>query len=402
MRLIERLAERAADRLDALWVVGGSVRDRLLGRSSADIDLIVPDAIEEARVFAKAARATFVLLDDGHGTARVVSRDGSGEHLDFCEPQGTLDEDLRARDYTVNAVACTLADWLGEQPRWLDPTGGLADLAHGRLRVTHDAALTADPLRVLRGHRLAAGLDLAIDPETEALMRAALPGLAQVAAERIRTEWLHLLSLPTAPGELLRCAELGTLGWLLPERPTDLADTLARGETALAALAAERDFADWLAEGETLALLRFGMMLPPDDTAPGPRELARRFALSRAEQRLLALTREPPSLSAPELAATLHRLGLDLAAALLGGAARGELGAETLAASLARLTADLLPRWRQAPLVTGWDLQATLGYTPGPRFKLCLDEVRIAQILGQVGEPEAALALARKVMESDG
>ncbi|MBI5832724.1 MAG: CCA tRNA nucleotidyltransferase [Armatimonadetes bacterium] len=402
MRLTERLAERAADRLDTLWVVGGCVRDRLLGRPSADIDLIVPDAVEAARWFARVARATFVLLDDGHGTARIVARDGSGEYLDFCEPQGTLDEDLRARDFTVNAVACTLADWLTDEPHWLDPTGGLDDLAHGRLRSTHDGAMAADPLRVLRGHRLAAGLDLVLDEATQQQMRAALPGLARVAAERIRTEWLRLLALRNAPSELLRCAALGTLGWLLPEAPDPLAETLARAEAALAVVGAEPHFGPWLDEGETVALLRFGALLPADDTAPTARDLTRRFALSRAQQRLLALAREPWGTAPEELALGLHRLGLDLAAPLLGGAARGTLTAGALAEALARLRTEWLPRWQQPPLVTGHDLQTTLGYTPGPRFKACLDHLRIEQILGRLSDPAAALAAAREVMESDG
>jgi tRNA nucleotidyltransferase/poly(A) polymerase len=390
MELLRRLAEFLGPRAAEVTVVGGCVRDRLLGRASHDIDLVLPEAVETAREFSRWARAAFVLLDDGRGTARVVDRGPSGDHLDFCQPAGTLEEDLWRRDFTIDAIACPLADWLAQRPNWLDPTGGLADLAARRLRAPRPDSLTADPLRVLRAHRLAAGLDLQIAPETADLMAAAAPGLAGVAAERVRQEWLTWLAAPAPAAEVARAESLGVLAAFLPGLALGAGERLAKLDD-LAAAWSQPALDEWLAAADHLALARFAAVLGA--TTPTPR-----LALSRRERHLLAVLRRPPdSLPAAVLAA-----GDDVLGALVVAAATGALDLPAARAALARVAAELLPRYHEEPLIDGLDLQRILGEKPGPRFGPALAAARLGQIDGSIGSREAALARAREVLAGDG
>src|SRR5262249_46092395 len=130
----------------------------------------------------------------------------------------TLDGDLAARDFTVNALAVPVRALLRERRAAIvDPTGGLADLRARRLRVSHPGALDEDPLRGLRGVRLEAALGLRLTPATARAIRTAAPQLARVAIERVRDELLALLALPETARALRRADALGLLTVVLPE-----------------------------------------------------------------------------------------------------------------------------------------------------------------------------------------
>lgn len=180
--VVAALAEAAGD--TPAHLVGGLLRDRLLGLPSRDFDAVVAGRGRAiAAAAADALGATLVLLGGREFAAfRVV---GDGWVLDLWDREETsLEADLARRDFTVDSFAIALADG-----RLSDPFGGLADLARRVLRATTPASFTGDPLRVLRLPRLVAKLPgFAADPETLALGRAAAPGLAAVAAERVREE----------------------------------------------------------------------------------------------------------------------------------------------------------------------------------------------------------------------
>ena len=151
------------------WLVGGAVRDRTLGRSTMDVDVVVDgDSAEAARAVARAAgRAPCFALSEDFGAWRVVARDRSWQ-IDI-EPLrgGSLEADLALRDFTVNAIAEPIE---GGAP--IDPLGGLADLEAHRLRMAGPGAFADDPLRVLRLARVAIELDL--EPEAATLRGAAM------------------------------------------------------------------------------------------------------------------------------------------------------------------------------------------------------------------------------------
>ena len=200
-----------------LVLVGGAVRDALRGRPDADLDLALPrGALALTERVAARLGATAVVLDAERGAGRVA---GVGVQLDFNDFRApTLEGDLAARDFTVNALAVPLEPLLatGRAPV-VDPTGGLADLAARRLRPAGPGVLLDDPLRALRAVRLEATLGLELASAAARLVRAAAPGLARVAGERVRDELVVLLRL-SATGRALRRAEaLGLLAVIMPE-----------------------------------------------------------------------------------------------------------------------------------------------------------------------------------------
>ncbi|MFL5975766.1 MAG: hypothetical protein ACJ76G_11580 [Solirubrobacterales bacterium] len=208
-----------------VWLVGGAVRDLLLGREPArDLDLVVEG---DARPVAERLAATLggtATFHDRFLTARVrapahaydlatarrerYSRPGA---LPQVEP-ASLDEDLRRRDFTVNAIASTFE---GETRA---PGGAREDLAHGRLRVFHDASFIDDPTRVLRLVRYAARLNFAVDAGTSVLARRAVAAGAvdTVTGSRIGAELRLLLDEPAAGAALGLADQLGVLGALRP------------------------------------------------------------------------------------------------------------------------------------------------------------------------------------------
>jgi poly(A) polymerase len=207
-------AARTALADDRAWLVGGAIRDRILGRATADVDVVVDgDPGEAARAIAHAAgRAACFALSEEFGAWRVTARDSSWQ-VDV-EPLrgGSLRADLALRDFTVNAIAEPLAG--GEA---IDPLGGLADLAAGRLRMTGPRAFADDPLRVLRLVRVAVELGLEPDAETLRAAGAQVAALVRVSSERVFVELRRIVASPEALHGLELMSALGATAVVLPE-----------------------------------------------------------------------------------------------------------------------------------------------------------------------------------------
>jgi poly(A) polymerase len=195
------------------WVVGGTVRDELLGRPTRDVDLALKgDPKRAARAFAREIGGPVFPLSEGFGAWRVIDR-RDGCVYDFAPLQGrTIERDLRHRDFTVNAMARPIAG--GDL---IDPHGGRADLEAGVLRVLGPSAYTEDPLRPLRLARFAAELDFAPDPETERLTELAAPRVSEVSPERVFAELRRLVIADGALAGLDLADRLGLLRAVLPE-----------------------------------------------------------------------------------------------------------------------------------------------------------------------------------------
>jgi poly(A) polymerase len=199
------------------WLVGGAVRDHLLGRLTADLDLVVSSDVEAAaRTLARAARAAVFPLSDEFGAWRVVARGGAsggGWQADLSPLVGeTIEQDLAQRDFTVNAIAEPLA---GGEP--VDPTGGLEDLVARRLRMVSPAAFAADPLRVLRLPRFACELALAAEPATIDAAADHAAGLKRVAAERVFAELKRIVASPDPLAGIELMERVGAVDVVLPE-----------------------------------------------------------------------------------------------------------------------------------------------------------------------------------------
>ena len=196
------------------WLVGGAIRDRLLGRPTLDLDVVVDgDPAEAARAVASAAgRAACFALSEEFGAWRVVARDSRWQ-LDV-EPLrgGSVEADLVARDFTINAIAEPIE---GGAP--IDPLGGLEDLAARRLRMTGASAFADDPLRVLRLVRIAVELGMEPDGETLRGARTQAEALRRVSAERVFMELRRIIAAPQALQGLELMGELGATAVVLPE-----------------------------------------------------------------------------------------------------------------------------------------------------------------------------------------
>ncbi|MFK7805572.1 MAG: HDIG domain-containing metalloprotein [Anaerolineae bacterium] len=212
--------ERALSRIDQpIYLVGGAVRDALLGRMSHDLDFVVPaDGIKTAKRIGDFLRAPAFPLDDERDVGRVVLR-RSGTYLDIAAFRaGSLDEDLTDRDFTLNAMALpALARTTAEL---IDPLNGAEDLEHGRLRLANSNGLKSDPVRILRGVRMSLKYQLEPDAETITAMQEAIVLLNEVSPERVRDELLNILNVNGAEG-LRMLHELGLLSAILP-RISDL------------------------------------------------------------------------------------------------------------------------------------------------------------------------------------
>jgi tRNA nucleotidyltransferase/poly(A) polymerase len=221
----------AADR--DIWLAGGPVRDLLLGRPPHDWDFVVVEGgLALARQVADLLAGAYYPLDAARGTGRVIITDADRETaqrrslpapkdkvehretdiiLDFAELRAPdIRTDLAARDFTINAMALSL------DGRLIDPTDGQADLAAGRLRLTHPGAFRDDPARLLRAIRQAYQLGFTITPRTLEQLRADAPLLEDVAAERVRDELVKLMTLERVSAALRDLASLGLLPHILP------------------------------------------------------------------------------------------------------------------------------------------------------------------------------------------
>jgi putative nucleotidyltransferase with HDIG domain len=193
-----------------VWVVGGAVRDALLGRPVLDFDVVVRgDAERLARAYARASGGAPFALSERHGAWRVVHGERTLDVTSFAD---TLPSDLGRRDFTVDAIAVRLNDGAV-----VDPLDGVADLAAGVLRPVSDHIFADDPLRLLRLVRLASELDLALTPEAERLARRDAALAARAAGERQLAELLRLLAAPDPVEGLHVLEDLGILAAVLPE-----------------------------------------------------------------------------------------------------------------------------------------------------------------------------------------
>ena len=203
------------------FLVGGAVRDALLGRKTKDIDIAVetsaPGLLELSQDLAKALEGRYVLLHHEMGAARVVVPEGPV--IDLIAAQDGIARDLERREFTINAMAVSLEEINSGDRRveLIDLRGGRADLAGGVLRAVSAKAFDDDPVRLIRAVRFAAQLGLDISEETGTVIRSKAKLLRRSSPERVRDELLKILAAPNARGSVRALDELRLLGVVLPE-----------------------------------------------------------------------------------------------------------------------------------------------------------------------------------------
>lgn len=411
------LAEQLEARGYEAWAVGGAIRDRLMGIARGDWDLATDARPEEVRALFRRT----IPLGIEHGTVGVLQDDGEvyevttfrrdietdGRHavVAFAE---TIDEDLARRDFTINAIA-----WRIATRELKDPWNGRDDLEARILRAVGEPAerFAEDYLRVLRGLRFAGRFDLTIDPPTREALEAAVPGTADLSAERVREELEKIFTGPGPSTALRLYRDTGVLGIWYPELDAE-ADT---GEWD-----ATLDAIDRLHEGRPLLrLARLLMIIPgagedPDSGEAAVSKVVERLKLSNADRRrILELRRHflpfvNPLDSSAHIREWLSEVGpggerdlfrLHFAAARASG---DEQAAGALVHTWRRVHEERLgdaPIDRSELAVDGQDI-LELGVARGPVVGLLLDELH-AQVLEDpaLNERETLLDIARELIE---
>ncbi|MDX9757860.1 MAG: HD domain-containing protein [Bacteroidota bacterium] len=227
LRAIGRVAD---DEGCSAFVVGGVVRDRLMGRETTDIDIAVSgDGVAFARRVQAALHSSNVVAFERFGTARIQLHDREIEFVGMRRESyttqsrkprvetGTIADDLARRDFTVNAMAVSILP--GDFGALIDPYDGFADLERTLLRtpLDADATFSDDPLRMMRAFRFAAQLDFRIDATALDAITRMRDRIAIVSAERIRDEFLKMLATPRPSRGLAPMQEAGLMAFVFPE-----------------------------------------------------------------------------------------------------------------------------------------------------------------------------------------
>ncbi len=391
---MERLLP-ALEGLEPAYLVGGAVRDLLRGAVPNDIDIAVEgDARSVARAVAKrlgsdtreyerfgTATVETPATSYNFATTREEAYDSPGE-LPRVSPASLLD-DLRRRDFSINAMAVGLTgDDLGHL---YDPTGGLADMDAGLIRVLHERSFLDDPTRLLRAVRYAVRLGFALDPETERLAReaAAADALSTVSGARIRDELMDLLGELDAAAGIKRMRELEIHTALHPELDPD-PDLVASAALGATAIGADRAIAALAALTEE-APEKLDLWLGDLHLAAEERDAAARAA--RVAPKIAAALREREH-TPSELRGLLGREPLEALALALALSAPSE--------PILRWVSELRPVTLE---ISGDDLLAA-GVPEGPAVGRALDETLNRKLDGLVSgrdeELETALLLARE------
>jgi putative nucleotidyltransferase with HDIG domain len=200
------------------WATGGFLRDSLLGLPTRDLDVTLDaDPLGLGRGLAGVIDAHFVVLDEGRRHVRLAPRTGVGS-VDLTPLRAeSIGEDLRLRDFTVNAMAGEIGAVARGDFDLIDPNGGLADLRVGILRAISEQCLRDDPLRLLRGARIANELTFHVDGDTAAMIRRSAHLVTEAAAERQRDELVRIFGTDRAAAGIRLLDDLKLFSHVFPE-----------------------------------------------------------------------------------------------------------------------------------------------------------------------------------------
>jgi tRNA nucleotidyltransferase (CCA-adding enzyme) len=396
------------------YLVGGNVRDALLGRSAdyLDLDFVMPEnAVGTARAIARQYHAGFVVLDAEREIARVVFPNAT---VDFALQVGpTLEADLARRDFTVNAIA-----YHPQTEELLDPQGGYTDLRQGVIRMISPENLQEDPLRLLRAYRQAAQLGFALDPDTQQTIRQLAELLNQVAPERVQSELNYLLSTPEGTPLLQMAWEDGLLTSWLPAITSQRLQTLQHIDQATRTLSQAwpelgHELEGWVREQPKASGARPNWVkiaklacLVAADPQPAEAQLWR-LKYSRVEiqavvsvlQGLPILMENLPALPIAAQYELFKTTGAAFRSLVLVAQAQG-IALEVIAPLINRFLDATDPVAHPRPLITGREVMNALHLRPGPQIGELLEVLQKARAEGKFDTEEGAIAYARNYLSS--
>jgi tRNA nucleotidyltransferase (CCA-adding enzyme) len=398
-----------------VYMVGGAVRDAILGRvrEYVDLDFIIPaDAVKVARKIAQRYQAGFVLLDAERQIARVVFPHATA---DFAQQEGeSLITDLHRRDFTINAIA-----YNPHTQEIIDPLEGYKDIESGLLRMISPVNLQNDPLRLMRAYRQAAQLGFTIEPATQETIRSLATDIRKVAAERVRVEIGYLLAnsqgtfwlnLAWKDGVLTSFFKNATEESFIKLTAVDQAYTLISenwqqlGEE-LANYVRETVKTSWLATAKLACLV---------DSKPEIAEIElQELTYSRAEIRAvttgLRLFSEIKAVKMPlrKQYFLFREMGSLFPAVLVLALANDIVAKGMFEESMFVTYEPLIKRYldkndavaHPIPLLNGKDMIMALNIPASPLIGELLMEVGVAQAEGKISTVEAAIEFARNLVK---
>ncbi len=425
MMALTREAGRMAEEMGlSLYVVGGFVRDLLLGHAGTDIDFVVEgDAIA----------LTHALCEQFGGDTRSHRRFGTGKwlftpslweaiaqrlnvpvsdpaalpnHIDFASARtefyatptalpeverSSIKLDLHRRDFTINTLALRLDPAAFGQ--LIDFYGGEADLRDGRIRVLHSLSFVDDPTRILRAVRLEQRLGFQIEPRTEQLIGHALPLLDRVSGDRIRHEIELILDEPAPEQAFLRLDELGVLQAIHP-------DLRCNGwvQAAFRALREAVAVPLWPELGQNFDLeLPYFALLTYRMSPEALDALCRRIKVQRRTVNDLALVQELRA-RMDQLSQPLRPSQIDALLAYTNDRALVTAWAAAPTATARDQIVDYACRLRHVTPLTDGQALITRGLKPGPHFRTILATLRAARLDGDITTPEQEEALLQQLL----
>lgn len=428
-RLIPALRQLSRSVQDEAYLVGGCIRDSLLNRPVKDIDLTIDgDGIQHALELAEALRSPFIPLDDKDRTGRVVIR--RKWTIDITSLKGkTLYQDLKRRDFTINAMATRLSDTLNQNPTLIDPIDGARDLHNKELKAISEQAFIDDPLRLLRAFRFAAQLDLGINEDTGQWITRWAHRLPAMSAERILEEISIFLSQCKTAKWMSAMQEMGIVQALFPgwftqkdfetpvytlleqidhilEQPDCSSDIRIKNKLAFRKSQVMAGHRRWPWVLRLSAVILEQHQIQQSNYKPFLRTAYERLSLSKNEQkalrRLVGLTRQLLEWHHKETLTDDHLFNI---------ACEGDediIGVVILVEALQRIHRLSIPAphilnrllWIQdrrktvqqkALLVTGTDIIQTHHLKPGPQIGRLLEQLEKNQILGTIHTRAEAL-----------
>ncbi len=420
LELLHLLAYQASLLRMPLYLVGGVARDVLLGRAVKDFDLVVEGKSAEfaeyivtkfggrTLIHPRFGTATWILNESTFNRLHVPAMDMSASPLSFdlisarsetySQPgalptvkYSAIDDDLRRRDFTINAMALRLdADYFGDL---YDPLDGQKDIENKLIRVLHEGSFMDDPTRILRAVRYAARYGFEIEPGTLKLINDAARGvLSQLSGERVRHEFDLIFEEDSAAAMLARLDELELLETVHSAlRAADRRPLMIRKDKPGEEFG-EFTAPDMLSFRQTLGWVLYLLNLPEGDIEAIGRRLAFPALLTKAARGALSLNKNISSFKGLKPSQWASRLDEFPALAVYAVYLVGREQA----------LYEYLTDWRSVkPYTTGYTLQGR-GLEPGPRYKEIITRLRDAWLDGEVGSEEEEIKLLNILLKEGG
>ncbi|MBU4185918.1 MAG: HD domain-containing protein [Proteobacteria bacterium] len=429
------------------YIVGGSIRDIILGKSPFDYDIAVLGNPEK---FAKkiAVKKSDHIVEIGKQDHKIIRVISGNKIFDISSVnESTIEDDLLKRDFTINAMAYSLSSG-----KIIDCTGGVNDLASRKIRMASGTVFEEDPVRLIRAYRIGASLDFEIDINTAAAIRKNANLIKNSAGERIRTEFFRILQVPKSHHYITQMADTGLLFAIFPElgnlkgcfqnrfHQYDVFDHTMKSFYHLENILNNKIIHS--IDENTVSLLKFAILLhdtgkplvKKDDNEGNVRfyghsrkgaeitkEISSRLKLSTKEKNFidfiirnhinplhLFIAKSKGTLTNKGITRFFIKCGDNTPHLLLHSIAdmkgKGDESREEFIEfaknMISKFFSEFMPRKKMPALITGNDLINEFGLFPSPLFKKIIFSVEEARLSNQINTRQEALSLVKNIIKS--